>query len=266
MKHWLYREGDTPEPLERFPTALQFGLSVYTSFLTPLDPLWMNSHFDRLERDARALEIPWFYPPDALAAAVQAVVSPQKPVVRLTVYPDVSAFGDFFSLPASGSSLLLSVREAPTAPATGISLKTVQYQRPMARIKHGSMMETIHLKRLARAGGYEDVLFVNSAGGLSEASTANLFLVRDGCLCTPHPDEDACLPGIARQRILHWANLNGLPVSIGRLPATALREASGMFLCNSVTGLQPVLRVDELAIRWDDASRDLVERVREALG
>jgi len=95
----------------------------------------------------------------------------------------------------------------------------------------------------ARAAGADDALFLTIDGYLSEATSANLFLVHDGRLATP---SIACaiLPGTTRDWILRWAASAGLAPTDALLTVRDLAEADEAFLSSSVAGILPVTRID----------------------
>jgi branched-subunit amino acid aminotransferase/4-amino-4-deoxychorismate lyase len=78
---------------------------------------------------------------------------------------------------------------------------------------------------------------------LSEATSANVFLIRGTELATPALD-CAILPGTTRSWILAWAGEVGLEPVEGSLLPDDLAAADEAFLCSSVAGILPVTRFD----------------------
>jgi branched-chain amino acid aminotransferase len=134
----------------------------------------------------------------------------------------------------------------------GVHLVTSAVRRdprnPLATLKTTSRAEYIYARLEARRGGGDDALFLTIDDHLSEATSANVFLVRGGSDDTPElatPSLDcAILPGTTRSWILGWAGRVGLRPVEGRLPRAALAEADEAFLCSSVAGILPVTRLD----------------------
>jgi branched-subunit amino acid aminotransferase/4-amino-4-deoxychorismate lyase len=97
----------------------------------------------------------------------------------------------------------------------------------------------------ARAAGADDALFLTIDGFLSEATSANLFVVRHAPggpeLATPSL-ACAILPGTTRDWILRWAESAGLRPTEGWLTTRDLAEADEGFLSSSVAGILPVTR------------------------
>jgi para-aminobenzoate synthetase/4-amino-4-deoxychorismate lyase len=88
----------------------------------------------------------------------------------------------------------------------------------------------------ATANGYDEVLFVNDRGEVTECSNHNVFIERAGRLITP-PVECGLIPGVHRQLILQTHPA----VSQRRLSLDELRKADAVFLSNAVRGLRPAL-------------------------
>jgi para-aminobenzoate synthetase / 4-amino-4-deoxychorismate lyase len=87
----------------------------------------------------------------------------------------------------------------------------------------------------ARREGFDEVLFVNERGELTEGAISNLFLRINGHLVTP-PLACGVLPGIFRRHLLDTE-----PTAEERiLTMSDLRAADAVYLCNSLRGLRQV--------------------------
>lgn len=121
-------------------------------------------------------------------------------------------------------------------------------QDPLASLKTTSRAEYVYAKLEARRAGADDALFLTIDDHLSEATSANVFLVRraaDGAteLATPGLD-CAILAGTTRAWLLGWAGRVGLRPWEGRLTRADLAAADEVFLCSSVAGVLAVTAVD----------------------
>jgi branched-chain amino acid aminotransferase len=96
----------------------------------------------------------------------------------------------------------------------------------------------------ARTRGFDDVILTTGEGMLSEAPTANLFLVLDDSIMTPRLS-DAILPGITRRHLIDLGQQLGFSVEErGLSPADAYR-AREAFLCGTGLELSPIARIDD---------------------
>ncbi|MDQ6791093.1 MAG: branched-chain-amino-acid transaminase [Candidatus Dormibacteraeota bacterium] len=90
--------------------------------------------------------------------------------------------------------------------------------------------------------GADDALMLDDAGFLAEASAANLFLVKDGCVLTPWAK--ACLDGITRRTVMDLATAQGRAVVERDLSVTEILNADEVFLTGTGTEITPVVEVE----------------------
>lgn len=132
-------------------------------------------------------------------------------------------------------------------------------ENPLAALKTTSRADYVHARLEARHAGADDALFLTIDGHLSEATSANLFLVRTprgpGGGRADDPSElatpalaCAILPGTTRSWLLTWAARTGLRPVEGWLTTRDLLEADEAFVCSSVAGVLPVTRYEGEAI------------------
>ena len=119
-------------------------------------------------------------------------------------------------------------------------------ENPLSALKTTSRADYVYARVEARAAGADDALFLTIDGFLSEATSANLFVIRwnnagDTELATPAL-ACAILPGTTRDWILRWAASVGLKPNEGWLTTRDLAEADEAFLSSSVAGILPVTR------------------------
>lgn len=94
----------------------------------------------------------------------------------------------------------------------------------------------------AAQAGFDDVLFLNLRGEVTEGAISNLFVENDGRWSTP-PIECGLLPGVFRRHLLETR-----PTIAERvLLLEDLRQADAVYLANAVRGLRRV------AIDWESA-------------
>ena len=121
-------------------------------------------------------------------------------------------------------------------------------ENPLAALKTTSRADYVFARLEARRAGADDALFLTVDGHLSEATSANIFLVRGNAAASPELATPALacaiLPGTTRTWLLGWAATVGLTPVEGWLTAADLSGADEAFLCSSVAGVLPVTRFD----------------------
>jgi para-aminobenzoate synthetase/4-amino-4-deoxychorismate lyase len=87
----------------------------------------------------------------------------------------------------------------------------------------------------ARAAGFDEVVFQNEKGEITEGAISNIFIRKNGKLLTP-PLGCGVLPGVFRRHLLATDKTAQEQV----LTVEDLKTADAVFLCNSVRGLREV--------------------------
>ena len=118
---------------------------------------------------------------------------------------------------------------------------------PLAGIKSTSRADYVYAKLEAARAGADDALFLTTTGELSEATSANLWIVTGRRLATPPPSA-AVLVGTTRTWLLGHAAALGLePVEADLRPGDLLAADEAM-LSSSVAGIVPLTGYDGRSI------------------
>lgn len=223
----------------------------------------LDAHLERLRRSAAGLDI--HLPPDsdrlvgrgiAELLAADGLDGPDGDAsIRVTV--SRGTFAARGLLPQEPADPTLLVQAWPVAPIPaghlerGLHLVVSAVRRdpesPLASLKTISRADYVHARLEARRAGADDALFLTTDGYLSEATSANLFLLRGRRLETPAL-ACAILPGTTRSWILRWSGRVGLQPVEGLLTTRDLVEADEAFVCSSVAGILPVTRFEDQPI------------------
>src|SRR4051794_9484226 len=111
----------------------------------------------------------------------------------------------------------------------------------------GGYVNMAFQKSEAELNGFDEALVLTPDGHASEASAANLFVVRDGVLLTP-PVSDDILEGVTRRAILSLARDAGLPTEIRSIDRSELYVCDEVFLCGTGVQMSPVIEVDHRVV------------------
>ncbi len=251
MQHYCLRDGElkpaaqlTLHPRDR---GLLYGLSLFETMLVKQDRIIMlRRHLQRLANSALALDITLVADVDLLAANSMAAVKQAGAadgVLRLTVTAG----------PAEGEPglTLFSIQEGVPYPpgryTKGFSLLTLGWPRneksPLVCHKTANYMENILGRREALRLGYDEGIFLNSLGNVTEGTVSNVFIVRQGELLTP-PPEAGLLPGTVRQLLLKLAPAAGYRCREENFATGDILSADECFVTNSLMGVMPVTGLD----------------------
>jgi len=108
-------------------------------------------------------------------------------------------------------------------------------QIPTRSKANGGYVNSALAKSEALQNGYEEAIFLDINGNVSEASAANIFLVKNGVLYTPDLSS-SILEGITRRSLIELAGANGIEVVERQIARTELYTADELFLAG--TGVQ----------------------------
>ncbi len=249
---------DAPH-LSAFDRGFQLGDGVFETLRARAGrAVELPQHVARLRRSAAVLAIP--LPEDVEArlaagiselAAAEGLDGPDGDAsVRITVSRGVF-FGRGLLPPAEHpvATIVIQAWPVPQAPVghleLGLHLVASSVRRdpesPLSALKTTSRADYVYARIEARNAGADDALFLTTDGFVSEATSANIFVVRGDELATPSL-ACAILPGTTRDWILRWAESVGLHPEEGFLTTRHLHDADEAFISSSVAGILPVTR------------------------
>ena len=135
------------------------------------------------------------------------------------------------------------VTPAPALVESGVACVTAEdYRWLNCDIKSVSLLGNCMLRQLsADAGAAETILFRD--GKLTEASSSNVFVVRDGKLLTP-PKDHLVLPGITYDVVLEIARAREFEVEVRAVSAAEVRSADEIWVTSSTKEVLAVTTLD----------------------
>jgi len=125
----------------------------------------------------------------------------------------------------------------------GVAVVTREdYRWRRCDIKSVSLLANCLLRQEAEDAGAVETLLIRD-GNLTEASTCNVFVVRNGAIATA-PKDNLILPGITYDLVLELARANGIPAEVRRIPAGELATADEVWLSSSSREVVPITTID----------------------
>jgi len=238
--------------------GLLHGDGVYDTWRTYGGlPFATAAHLRRLAGAARALGLPAPGPArgwERRARLLVARAGLADAAVRLTVTRGVAGEG-LAPERRARPTLLLSARQLPAhlepRRREGIPVVLLPFPRdagaPWGGLKLVGHPSAVVGRVTASRRGAAEGLYVTAGGEVTEATSANVFLVERGALVTP-PRASGILPGVTRALVIALARRAGLRVREERIAAPRLRRAREIFLTASTIEILPVVRIDGRAV------------------
>jgi len=89
----------------------------------------------------------------------------------------------------------------------------------------------------AKANKLNDCLVLNTDGNIADATIANVFLIKEGVVITPGPDQ-GCVNGVMRRHLLEKMKDAGYSIQENPVSVSTLEEADEVFLTNAISGIR----------------------------
>jgi len=102
-------------------------------------------------------------------------------------------------------------------------------------------------KSEALQNGFDEAIFLDSRGYVSEGSAENIFIVRNGILYTP-PNHAALLEGITRRSIIEIAKEENIPFEIRDIARSELYIADEVFFTGTGAQVAWIAEIDRRVI------------------
>ena len=185
-----------------------------------------------------------------------AVVNAQDCTLRATVF---SRSFDFRNPAGSfAAEVLISLSPPGHAPKRPVKVKSFEFQRPLPHVKHVGTFPLFHYRRLALAQGYDDALFADTGGRISEGSVWNLGLWDGEQVIWP---EAPALRGTSEQLLQAGLRESGVAQLVREVRLADLASFRAAFTSNA-SGFQMIASVDETGFY---ASPELAAMLAKAL-
>jgi branched-chain amino acid aminotransferase len=153
-------------------------------------------------------------------------------------------------------TLVVNIRAfTPLPKATykkGVRIKLFQERASLIngldqRLKSCNYLSNILIKKLSNGKDFMESIVVDPDFGVTEGTTSNVFIVRQGVLKTP-PVSPYVLDGITRQVVLEIAREHKIPFQEERITLEDLLKADEVFITNTGIEIVPVTQIDSQAI------------------
>jgi D-alanine transaminase len=236
----------------------QFGDAVYEVCEVRAGRLIdQRRHLDRLKRSLGELHIRAPMSPQALSAVMREVVARNRigyGILYVQVTRGVARRDHAFPRPQVRPSVVVTARALnktrnEALAERGIAVVTMPDNRwGRVDIKTTGLLPNVLARQAALERGARDAWFVDAAGMVTEASSANVWIVTPaGTLVTRHADH-AILRGITRTVLFDAIKAQGLAVEERTFTLEEAYGAREAFITSASQIVLPVVRVDDRPI------------------
>lgn len=246
----------------------QFGDGIYEVIrVYGGKAFYLTEHLNRLEKSAREIRLPLPWDSGLLAERINQLVDANR-LVEGTIYLQVTRgrAPRNHAFPEKTEPVLVAyTTEVPRPEAMlkeGIRTCTHRDIRWLrCDIKSLNLLGAVLAKQEAVEKGCKEAILVRD-GTVTEGSSSNVFIVRNGTLYT-HPADNLILHGITRAIVLKCAGEEGIPVKEETFSVDDLYAADEAFITGTMVEVCPVTRVDDRTI-GDGVPGPVTRRLQQA--
>lgn len=230
-----------------------FGKGVFETINWQEGPILFTEHINRLKNGMKVLGIEAFNEDELIKALTMKEY--KNKAVKITV---------------TDNNIIITDRDIPYKEEDyekGFNLNTSKVIRnstsKLTYIKSICYYENIMEKNNSINSGYNDCLFLNEDGNITETSSANIFFVDYSNKIVTPKIQDGLLSGIIRKWVIDNFNVN--EKSINMKDIENYKEA---FITNSLVGIMPVNLIDNIQFnnKYIHQIREEYEEAKGKLG
>jgi branched-chain amino acid aminotransferase len=261
---YVFFKGDFVPYDEARVSVMTHGLNYGTGCFEGIRGYWnpeheemyvlkMEPHFERIHQSARILYMQLDYSVDELCDITLELVRRNGFREDTYIRPLLYMADEKIGVRLHGLTADFTMFAAPMGnyiDTTGIKVGVSSWRRiddnaVPARAKiTGAYINSALAKTEAYHNGFDDAIFLNMDGHVSEGSAMNIFLVRNGKLFTPGVNHNI-LEGVTRQAVMKIAKEElGIHTEERTIDRTELYICDEIFLCGTGAQISPVISVD----------------------
>jgi branched-chain amino acid aminotransferase len=218
-----------------------------------------KEHYDRLQRSAEAVNLPYHWTTEELIAVTYEVLKLndlQDAYIRPVVYAPAN-----MSFVQNEKSFLV-IEVWAMQPFLGdklLRIMTSSFERPNPKAfkieakAAGHYVNSLLASHEAKAKGFDEALLLDMNGNVAEAPGANLFYEKDGKLFTPAKGN--ILPGITRATVFELCAQLGIEVEEKFFTLDELKKADAVFYCGTAAEVIGFESLDDhkFPLKWNDS-------------
>ncbi len=140
--------------------------------------------------------------------------------------------------------MLVTTRPAGTLPMPPIRVQSATYTRDLPEVKHVGLFGALRHRRIAQRNGYDDAVFTDPEGYISEGATWNIGFFDGDRVIWPNSEVLLGVTMRLLQQVHERTALNS--VSLKDLP-----QMEAAFATNTAVGVRPVTAINDVEFPSD---------------
>ncbi|OUS00224.1 hypothetical protein A9Q84_02135 [Halobacteriovorax marinus] len=242
-----------------FDRGFLYGDSIYEVTQTFNRSIFMlEEHLDRLWYSAGKMDMPIDFTREEIITEITRVLTQldkENVYIRLILTRGEGEIGLDPNLATKNNLVIIAIEkeENPTWwYESGVSMIVAHIHRnPIdaldPNIKSGNYLNNVMAMSEAKKLGAFDAIMLNVDEQVTEATTSNIWIVKDGCIITP-PIKAGLLGGITRRSLIKIAKKNELLIREENFNVDELKSADECFLTSTTKLIVPITTIDNSPI------------------
>lgn len=242
-----FYDGSLKESLDILPNrSLFFGEGVFETFRYKSQiPIYIDRHLKRLKKGSEFLQIS--IPSDDII--IEFIKNSVQEAGLDDAYVKICLFssgGNSYYDKSQRYILCSVIKEYPHRKSDislTIATECINSKSELNYYKTINYIQNKLSKRQAISSGFEEALFLNEKGNVTECTAHNIFWIKDSKIYTPSL-KNGLLPGITRSVIIDICNDLDLELIEGDYDIKELQRADYIFLTNAISGIVKVYNME----------------------
>ncbi len=272
MHRFVLHNGAILDAHEKSLSAGQVGLlngwGVFSTLrIADGVPFAFERHWERMQRDAAKVHVPFPADPVELKAQLLRLVeanSAFNATLRVMVVRNRGGMFEGPDLQRDYDVLAFTKDMNPWGNSVRLAVKpNARYAaNEFSGCKILSWSQNLTWYEEARQRGFDEAVLLNEHGEVSECTSANIFAANGGDVFTP-PLGSGCLPGVTRELLLDVVRVPGIKVMERALQLEDLERADQVFITSTTRDLLPAAFVEGLQARNEGSVVDSLVKALE---
>lgn len=242
-----------------FDRGFLYGDSVYESTRTfSKKPFRIERHIDRLFLSAEKISLCPTYARQEIINEITKTInaSPYENVtLRIVLTRGTNSDLGLDTELSGPNNLIIFTKEIKPNPKEWLTIgvSMIFYQKEIEASgslpKTGNYQENILGNQKAKERGAYDAFMVNTHGHVTEGTTSNAWIIKNGVILTP-PLVDGVLDGLTRKTLIEMSEAHQLPLPLVEKSLTKdeILNADECFITSTTRNIVPVTKVENHSI------------------
>lgn len=278
--HIIYKDGEfinsSNSGVDYFSQTLHYGFGAFEGIrsyqtINGTKLFKARQHFERLEASCKQVYLPFSWDIDQLIADTYKLLEANE-LTNAYIRPIVYAEADMSMITSTKAHIVIVAWQwdAFYGDKT-LNLCFSSYQKPSkkalpinAKIT-GNYINSVLAITEAKNKGFDEAILIDENGFVTETTSANIFIEKNGRLITPKADN--IMPGITRATIFKIAEQLDIEVSEQNITSEELKGADSLFLCGTAVEIIGVNSIEGTVfpVKFPESLGANIQRVYKSL-